>query len=365
MRLAITKSLRPGARLGKNIYNDRGHILLCEGLRLTQKMINRLVSLNIPYVYIQDSRTDDIIPKPPVSGKLRREAINMIETTFLDMKNKMNLDGSFTIEQANVKLTQIVRNIMGELKRNKELMTLLADVYTYDDYIFTHSFNVTLYTLAIGVELNINDKHLEILGLGAILHDVGKMLVPLEVLRKPGKLTEKEFEQIQKHADYGFHLIKNVHTVSLLVANCAYQHHERLDGSGYPRGIKGDEIHYFGKIIAVADVFDAVTSNRVYRKAMLPHQGLEVLYAGVGKKFDNTIIEAFRRAVAIYPNGLSVELNDGRKGVVSSQNEGIGDRPIIRILEEDGEQIKEPYEVDLNKNLHLLIMKCLDIQEPA
>ncbi|MFS0602360.1 HD-GYP domain-containing protein [Peribacillus frigoritolerans] len=172
----------------------------------------------------------------------------MIETTFLDMKNKMNLDGSFTIEQANVKLTQIVRNIMGELKRNKELMTLLADVYTYDDYIFTHSFNVTLYTLAIGVELNINDKNLEILGLGAILHDVGKMLVPLEVLRKPGKLTDKEFEQIQKHADYGFHLIKNVHTVSLLVANCAYQHHERLDGSGYPRGIKGDEIHYFGKI---------------------------------------------------------------------------------------------------------------------
>lgn len=190
--------------------------------------------------------------------------------------------------------------------------------------------------------MTINEKNLEILGLGAILHDVGKMLVPLEILRKPGQLTEKEFEQIRKHADYGFHLIKNVHTVSLLVANCAYQHHERLDGSGYPRGIKGDEIHYFGKIIAVADVFDAVTSNRVYRNAMLPHQGLEVLYAGVGRKFDNTIIEAFRRAVAIYPNGLSVELNDGRKGVVSAQNEGIGDCPMIRILEENGEQIKEP-----------------------
>lgn len=180
-----------------------------------------------------------LFQSPQFPGNFRREAINTIETTFLDMENKMNLDGSFTIEQANFKLTQIVRNIMGELKRNKELMTLLADVYTYDDYIFTHSFNVTLYTLAIGVELNINNKNLQILGLGAILHDVGKMLVPLEVLRKPGKLTEKEFEQIQKHADYGFHLIKNVHTVSLLVANCAYQHHERLDGSGYPRGIKG------------------------------------------------------------------------------------------------------------------------------
>ncbi|MDV7765281.1 HD-GYP domain-containing protein [Peribacillus sp. CSMR9] len=365
MRLAITKSLSPGARLGKDIYNEQGHILLCEGLTLTQKMIARLVSLNIPLVYIQDSRTDDIIPMPPVFGNLRREAINRIETTFLDMKNEMNLDGSFTMEQPNVKFTQIVRNIMDELNRNNELLTILADVYTYDDYIFTHSFNVTLYTLAIGMELNINNKNLEILGLGAILHDVGKMFIPLGILHKPGKLTEKEFEQIQKHADYGFHLIKNVHTVSHLVANCAYQHHERLDGSGYPRGIKGDEIHYFGKIIAVADVFDAVTSNRVYRKAMLPHQGLEILYAGIGKKFDNTIIEAFRRAVAIYPNGLSVELNDGRKGVVSAQNEGIGDRPMIRILEENGEQVKESYEVDLNKNLQLLIMKCLNIQEPA
>ncbi|CAH0139719.1 hypothetical protein [Peribacillus simplex] len=116
MRLAFTESLRPGARLGKNIYNERGHILLCEGLPLTQKMINRLVSLNIPFVYLQDSRTDDIIPMPPASGKLRREVINTIETTFLDMKNKMNLAGSFTIEQANVKFIQIVRNIMGELK---------------------------------------------------------------------------------------------------------------------------------------------------------------------------------------------------------------------------------------------------------
>ncbi|MDW7614216.1 HD domain-containing protein [Peribacillus simplex] len=138
---------------------------------------------------------------PPVSGNLRREAINRIETTFLGMKNEMNLDGSFTMEQANVKFTQIVRNIMDELNRNNELLTLLADVYTYDDYIFTHSFNVTLYTLAIGMELNINNKNLEILGLGAILHDVGKMFIPLGILHKPGKLTEKEFEQIQKHAD--------------------------------------------------------------------------------------------------------------------------------------------------------------------
>ena len=105
MRVAITKSLSPGARLGKNTYNMRGHILLCKGLTLTQETFNRLVSLNIPIVYIQDSRT--LFQCPQCPGKLRREAINTIETTFLDMKNKTNLDGSFTIEQANVKFTKI------------------------------------------------------------------------------------------------------------------------------------------------------------------------------------------------------------------------------------------------------------------
>lgn len=365
MRLSITESLTPGERLGMNIYNERGNILLSEGLTLTQKMINRLVSLNIPFVYIQDSRTDDIIPKPPISMELRREAIHTIESTFLEIKKGGKVDSAFTIAQAAETFTHLVRNIMEELNNSNELLTLLADVYTYDDYIFTHSFNVTLYALALGVELNLQKKQLQILGLGAILHDVGKMLVPVEILRKPDKLTEEEFEEIQKHAEYGFHLIKNVYTVSLIVANCAYQHHERLDGSGYPRGVRGDEIHYYGKIIAVADVFDAVTSNRVYRKGMLPHEGLEILYAGAGTKFDNPIIEAFRRAVAIYPNGLVVELNDGRKGIVSAQNAGIGDRPIVRILEENNKQLANPYEVDLRTNLHLLIKKCLNIQETS
>ena len=363
MRLSITESLTPGERLGMNIYNEQGNILLSEGLTLTQKMINRLVSLNIPFVYIQDSRTDDIMPKPPISVELRREAIQTIESTFLEIKNNVKVEGAFAIEKAAVKFTSLIRNILEELRESEELLTLLADVYTYDDYIFIHSFNVTLYTLALGMELKLQKKQLEILGLGAILHDVGKMLVPVEILRKPGKLTEEEFLQIQKHAEYGFQLIKGVYTISLIVANCAYQHHERLDGSGYPRGAKGDEIHYYGKIIAVADVFDAVTSNRVYRKGMLPHEGLEILYAGAGTKFDKRIIEAFRRSVAVYPNGLTVELNDGRKGIVSSQNAGIGDRPIVRILEENKEKLVNPYEVDLKTNLHLLIKECLKIQK--
>ncbi|RFU63795.1 HD-GYP domain-containing protein [Peribacillus glennii] len=358
MRLWTTESLTQGMRLGKSIRNERGQILINEGIELNEKLIRRLKELGIPFVYIQDPRTEHIKPGKNITETLRREAISTIENTFTDLQKNDSLSSSFVIEKAYRRFSGLIRHIMNDIRSNDELLTLLADVYTYDNYIFTHSLNVTLYSLAIGMELKLSSKQLETLGLGAILHDVGKMLVPVEILMKPGRLTKEEFEEIKKHSETGFHLIRNVQTLPLLVAHCAYQHHERIDGSGYPRGLTGDDIHFFGKIIAVADVFDAVTSNRVYRSAMLPHEGLEILYAGSGVQFEMKVVEAFRRAVAVYPNGLGVTLNDGRKGIVSRQNVGCSDRPVIEILEENGEQLEAPYELDLNNHNHLVIAGC-------
>ena len=167
---------------------------------------------------------------------------------------------------------------------------------------------------------------------------------------KPDKLTEEEFAEIKKHTESGFMILKEVKTIPLVVAHCAYPHHERLDGTGYPRGLKDDEIQYFAKIIAVADVFDAITSNRVYRNAMLPHEVLEILYAGCGRLFDLKIVEAFRSAVAIYPVGVTGELSNRTLGTVKKQNMGLGDRPIIEIMEEDGKSLDEPYQIDLSEN---------------
>ncbi|WP_409302521.1 HD-GYP domain-containing protein [Peribacillus sp. SCS-155] len=358
MRLLKLDSISHGQKLGKSIRNSSGHILINEGVELTSRMIQRLTELNIPYVYVQDPRTENIRIESAISEPLRQEAMEAIETTFYEMQKRDALKNTLSLQKASRRFLGIIRNIMEEVKSRTELITLLADVYTYDNYIFTHSLNVTLYTLAIGLELKLPQKQLETLGLGAILHDVGKMQVPLEILMKPGKLTEDEFGAMKKHSEWGFDLIRNVDTLPLLVAHCAFQHHERLDGSGYPRGLIGDEIHDFGKIIAVADVFDAVTSHRVYRTAMLPHEGLEILYAGAGRQFDVKIIDAFRKSVAIYPNGLGVILNDGRKGVVSSQNKGMSDRPVVRILEEQGMPVSIPYEIDLSGKIDVVITGC-------
>ncbi|WP_442595976.1 HD-GYP domain-containing protein [Neobacillus sp. D3-1R] len=358
MRLVATQTVESGAILGKPIYNEKGQVLLNEGVSLSSIVLKRLLNLGIHFIYIKDQKTENITVTDSISEKLRKEAILTIESTFQEIYRAPQKDLSLIMEKSSKQFKGLIRQLLLELKNNPNLITLLSDVYTYDNYIFTHSLNVTMYTIAIGLELKLSSKELEILGLGAILHDVGKMKIPEDILFKPGRLTEEEYEKVKLHAEDGYQILKNVPSLPLLVAHCAFQHHERINGSGYPRGINGEDMHLYGKIIAVADVFDAVTSNRVYRNAMLPHEGLEILYAGSGSLFEPKVIEAFRKSIAIYPNGLTVELNDGRKGVVSQQNAGLCDRPIIRILEEDGQPIPQPYELDLKKELSYMITKC-------
>jgi len=357
MRLVTTSSVESGTILAKAIYNENGQVLLNEGVELKKAIIHRLNTLGISYIFIKDRENEDIQYNGTISDSLRKEAIQTINSTFKEIQKDTSLHGSLVVEKASKKFSELIRCLMTEIKDQKELLTLLSDAFIYDNYIFSHSLNVTLYALAIGIKLNLPQRDLETLGLGAIFHDIGKIKVPKEVLLKPGKLTQEEYEAIKTHAEEGFQLLRKVPTIPLLVAHCAFQHHERLNGSGYPRGIVGDEIHYFGKILAVADVFDAVTSNRVYRRAMLPHEGLEILYAGSGTLFEKKIIEAFRLTVAIYPVGITVDLSDGRKGIVAGQNIGFGDRPKVRIMEEMGEKVP-PYEIDLKNELSITITGC-------
>ncbi|KAB2334755.1 HD-GYP domain-containing protein [Cytobacillus depressus] len=357
MRLVATTSVEAETILAKAIYNEKGQILLNEGIMLKDVMIQRLQDLGISYIFIKEEGTEDIEYKGTLSDPMRREAIQTISATFQEIQNDPQLTSSFVVERASKRFSELIRYLLSEIKGKSELLNLLSEAYTYDNYIFTHSLNVTLYALAIGMELKLTSKELEILGLGALFHDIGKLKVPLDILLKPERLTDNEFESIKQHAEEGFQILRKVHTIPLLVAHCAYQHHERINGTGYPRGLQGSDIHYFGKIIAVADVFDAVTSNRVYRRAMLPSEGVEILYAGSGTLFDQKVVEAFRFAVAIYPVGVSVVLNDGRKGIVSGQNTGLGDRPRIRIMEHNGER-GIPYEIDLKQDLNVVIIGC-------
>ncbi|GAA4713129.1 HD-GYP domain-containing protein [Brevibacillus fulvus] len=359
MRLLSVHQCKPGDRLAKPLYTDNGTTLIGEGVELTQKMLDRLVALNVTSVYIHDSRTDDIIVEDIVSAETRREAMQAIQETFRSMQHDQQPHKLRMVNgQLDRRFRQVISAIIDELKQNRSAMNLLGSISGYDHYVFTHSFNVALYSVSLGMKAGLNDKELSEIGLGGILHDVGKMLIPQEILNKPGKLTKEEFEVVKKHTEYGFEILRKQDEISLLAAHCAYQHHERCDGSGYPRQLKREQIHRYALIMGICDVFDALTTQRVYRKSMPPHTAMEFLYAGVERLFVEELVLQFRETVALYPVGMNVTLNTGEAGIVVEYKQSAPTRPTVRILNDPaGKALSHPYDIDLAKQLNLVIVE--------
>lgn len=358
MRLKNTGSLRQGEILAQPIYNEKGNILIQRDMHLTSTMINRLINQGITYVYIKDGIGSSVELESVIPSKLRVQATDVIKNTFEELKGNPITEKSYLFENKGNQLNTVVKDIVEEMKNKDEAVSLLTDILISDDYTFQHSLNVTIYSLAIGTKLRLSEKELADLGIGAMLHDIGKIFIEKDILLKADRLTDEEFTIMKSHTQLGFDFIRKMTDLPAVVAHCAYQHHERLDGSGYPRGLTDNEIHRFAKIIGIADVFDAITSNRVYREAMLPHVGLEVLYAGAVNIFDKDMVEAFKSSIVAYPNGLTVELNDRRKGIVVNQNKHVCDRPIIEIIKDGNNKLTTPYQVDLSKENNLTIIAC-------
>ncbi|WP_121614837.1 HD-GYP domain-containing protein [Virgibacillus halodenitrificans] len=356
MKLVNTNLITPGEILAQTVHNDNGVVLIREGVTLTEKILARLIKQGITYLYIKDKFTNDIKAEPVISNKLRSDATKMMKDIFYEIQENGLVGRAFILDNSKKKLSIVVNQILEEIQSNKKSFSLLTDIFITDNYVFQHSLNVAIYSLAIGVELNYSSKMLTEIGIGAMLHDIGKMFISPEILNKPGRLSEEEYETMKSHTVLGFEFLRKQADLPTVVSHCAYQHHERLDGSGYPRGIKDDDIHPYGKLIGIADVFDAVTSNRVYREAMLPHEGLEILYAGAARLFDKNMVEAFKNSVIIYPNGITVLLSNKSEGIVVRQNENLCDRPVIRIMKENTYTLSIPYDLDLGKVMNVTIV---------
>lgn len=359
LRLVSIYNCRPGMVIAKPIYSEQGLVLIAEGTSLTESAIEALKRRGISFVYVEDKRLADVELGDDIPIELRIEATNAIaeiqEQFFSnDERNERVFEGVYVD-----KLRRALKNLMSEINSMNNVINLLTNMYTHDSYTFSHSTNVTLYTLAMAANLGFNEKQMNEIGIGSMMHDIGKCVVPKHILNKPGPLEEDEFELVKRHTEYGFEILRKDPSVSLLSAHCALQHHEKLDGTGYPRGLKGDEIHPYGKILAVADVFDALTSNRPYRKAMLPHEAMEILYGETYTHFDPKYVKTFQRSVATYPVGLTVKLNTGETGVVVHYEMGAPNRPTVRVLNDPtGDSVDKPYEIDLAKHPSIMITEC-------
>jgi HD-GYP domain-containing protein (c-di-GMP phosphodiesterase class II) len=236
----------------------------------------------------------------------------------------------------------------------------LTNIHGTDAYLFQHSVNVAILAGIMGLAKGYNRNQIEDLGIGALLFDIGMTKIPKELINKTSSLTPKERIVMERHTTEGFEILRHQHDISLLSAHCALQHHERYDGSGYPRGLKKDEIHDYAQIVALADVYDALTSPRAYRNRHTPNEAIEYLLGAGNSQFDIDLIQLFCRHISIYPVATTVLLNTGQVGVVSSNNQLAVDRPVVRILREaDGSPASAPYELDLKENHLLMIVKEL------
>ncbi|HEX2946414.1 MAG TPA: HD-GYP domain-containing protein [Clostridia bacterium] len=347
------ESIQYGVKLARTIFSSDGGVLLAQGVELKESYIDHLKNHGINEVYLEDDISTDITVRDVVRDETRNEAVVLVK------KLMTNYQFSESIDVEEVKKT--VNKILDELLGNDDILYNLSEIKSVDDYTFEHSVNVCILSLITGIGLEFDISRLRELGTGAMLHDIGKLCIPKEILKKPSQLTVEEFEEIKKHTILGYELLKKSGKVNLASAYIAFGHHERYDGSGYPLQLKNENIHMYARIAAVADVYDALTSDRVYRKKLKPNEVFEYITSLGVHHFDPRIIESFVKYVTVYPVGTGVLLNTRERGIVVRDNRARPTRPVIRIVYDDRMKKSSPRDVDLSEQTNIFIVDGCEV----
>lgn len=340
--------LKPGMKLAKDVILPDGRLLLLAGFVIKPIYLRKLEAFKVEKVYIEEGPFEPL--EEFVEERLYNHAVSTIKNIFTMTKRDRDTDINA--------VRDTVSDIMQKVIENETVMLQLTGIKDIDDYTFLHSVDVCIYSIILGKKLGYGHEPLMTLGMGAILHDIGKCKVPLDILQKPDKLTDEEFHQMKMHTVYGCEIIKNSYRMGTKVANIAFQHHEKWDGSGYPMGISANAIDPLARIVALTDVYDALTSDRVYKKRELPHIAAEYIKHNAGLLFDPFIVDLFLSSIAVYGEGTLVLLNTGEVGSIISSGSVSGERQKISVFaNKSGPPVLQPYIVDLNKAKNVEIVE--------
>ncbi len=284
------EELKPGMILAKTIYGIDGRVLVREQAQITSIILEKLRELGLPAAYIKTDDDEQIKPDP------------VSETTRMDLIRSLSKLEAQVRSGGNVSFASSKRplyDLVDEIVTNKNNLIGMTDIRLHDDYTFGHSTNVAVIAVKMGVLLDYNQLKLAELAVGALYHDIGMTKIPLEILNKKDELTAGELKLIQAHPETGYTMLRQNQDVSTVSAHVALQHHERFNGSGYPRGIVGDAIHEFARIVAVADTFDSLTTEKIYRHAKTIPEALLLIESKKGTDFDPAMVELFMKVIDI------------------------------------------------------------------
>lgn len=340
LRLA-SERLFPGMIVGQAIIDTSGRVLLTAGQVLNARYIRRIKELELTSVFIEDQlgiEDPTILVNPITIARATKTLKNTYEACA--KKGKTNL----------APMQSQIDNIIDDLLFNNNLLIGITDIKSHDDYTYQHSVNVCVLAIILGISNGYNRSQLQTLGTGALLHDIGKINIPLEILNKPGSLTDEEYMIIKKHSLDGFKIIRNSSEIPLLSAHIALEHHERVDGKGYPRSLVQENIHEYGLIVAVADIFDALVSDRPYRRGFSNQEAMKIVEQSKHTQLSPKFVDMLAKHVNLYPTGTVVTLTTGDIAVVTQENHINYSSPQVRLLFNADEQV---YDKDIVIDLAL------------
>lgn len=351
--------LKPGMAVAQSVLNSSGASYLTRGQNLTNNYIEKLRQMGIREIHVSSTLTAGPSVPPPeevLQERTRAIAVKRVYEMFQQVSGTRTFDP--------VPLARASASIVNDIVARRHNLVQLTDLRVHDMYTFAHSVNVAMLSSLLGVLCNLTEEELSELTLGTLMHDLGKLSIPREILNKPSRLNDEEFAIIKRHPIEGSNLIRslpipNAKQLSIV----ARQHHEHMDGKGYPDRRQGGQIHIYGRIAAIADVYDALTSVRPYKKAYAPSLAYHIMKNCSAGHFDEELLKLFFSNVAIYPVGTVLGTTAGY-GIVCRVEFGKTESPTIRIFaDRDLRLFEKPFDIDFFDEKRESIDKVLNDTE--
>ncbi len=316
--------------LAKSISAPSGlYALLQRGEVLSPAIIARLAAHDVDGIYIEMEGSEGIEPSSIIRPEVKMEITSEFRSLYSNYFKRPFISSS-SVESTKRVAGTIVDSI---LNREDYLMDMM-EIKSYDNYTYSHSLNVGILSTMLASELELPRSQLESLATCALMHDIGKIDIPIEIINKNGPVTDWEFDIIKTHPQKGVERLRKCFNISHEVLSGILSHHEKMDGTGYPSNYEGSRIPLFGRILAIADVYDALTSHRSYRKAWQPKEAIEYIIAGSDAQFDCDLVQIFMHLICAYPTGSIVKLSEGSTAVVEKNHSENVFRPSVRLLED-------------------------------
>ena len=332
-----TRSLKAGMKIDQAIVDRMGRILIARGAVLDEYLIDSLLRMGITSIYIREGEED------PEEEKISLLAQSIIEKTRVDDRTKVKLSESvkkrvaqgiqylynntesqdFTDDTNN-----IANDLMHAISDNDAIAVDIGALKISDEYTFKHSVDVATMAMIVAKQHGLNKNQIYEIGVAGLLHDLGKSKIPNEVLNKPARLTDEEFEIMKQHSVYGYNILKEKESVSDHVRLGVLQHHEKVNGKGYPMGVSADKMHPYAKILSVVDIYDALVTARPYKKAFSQRDAVEMIMS-MTDELDLNVMKSFLGSMILYPVDSIVQLSNGEKAKVVENNSGYILRPKV------------------------------------